>query len=333
MASCSRLRMIVLPLAALGTLMFGPAWAEKTPTARLPIPEAPPRRPEAPPYTLTVSVREWISQGRSAHNISAPSGSPNVISELTWRGLNSTITQVRADAVFKRFVADLCVGYGALGSGTLLDQDWEGDNRTNKTAETLSSVTDGSVLTVSVDGGWRMFHWTSYDNPLPGGIDLLVGYQYWRERYVGSGLHNLLTDAVMFTGVTAITQTNTWQSFRLGTRAIIPLHARMAIKGSAFYIPVSRYENEDIHHLRTDLRQNPSFLTTATGGNGIQLEGSVLIRVWERLMIEAGYAYWDIRSGSGSVQALLSNGLVVVEPHNDEHTRRQGVFFGINWTF
>lgn len=150
---------------------------------------------------------------------------------------------------------------------------------------------------------------------------------------MGNGLQDLLTGSTVFTGVTAITQTNTWHSFRLGARAIIPLHARVAIKGSAFYIPVSRYENEDVHHLRTDLGQNPSFLTTATGGNGVQLEGSVLIRVWERLMIEAGYAYWDIRSGNGSLQAFLSDGQVAVEPHNDEHTRRQGVFFGITWTF
>lgn len=168
---------VALSLVLLGTFTPGASGAEETPLLQAPTP-----RPEAPPYTLTVGVREWITQGRSAHNIGAPGGSPNVLSELTWRGLNSTITQVSAEAVFKRLVADLRVGYGTLGSGTLLDQDWEGDNRTNKTAETLSSVSDGSVITVSVDGGWRAFQWTYQDNPLHGGIDLLIGYQYWRER-------------------------------------------------------------------------------------------------------------------------------------------------------
>jgi hypothetical protein len=123
----------------------------------------------------------------------------------------------------------------------------------------------------------------------------------------------------------------------LGSRIIVPIFSRVAIKGSAFYIPVTYYRNEDIHHLRTSgpnaLRQDPSFLTTATGGSGVQLEGSLAIRVWRQLNIEAGYAYWDIRSASGSVQAYPASGGVVLETHNVDNTRRQGVFFAVNWIF
>jgi hypothetical protein len=100
---------------------------------------------------------------------------------------------------------------------------------------------------------------------------------------------------------------------------------------------VTYYRDEDIHHLRTSgssaLRQDPSFLTTATGGNGVQLEASLVVRIWRALTVEAGYTYWDIRSGSGSVQAYPASGGVVVEPHNVDNTRRQGVFFGANWIF
>jgi len=74
-------------------------------------------------------------------------------------------------------------------------------------------------------------------------------------------------------------------------------------------------------------------LTTATGGNGVQLEASLVVRIWRALTVEAGYTYWDIRSGSGSVQAYPASGGVVVEPHNVDNTRRQGVFFGANWIF
>lgn len=290
-------------------------------------------RKETRAYSFTVGIREWFSQGHSAHNIGS-FGGPNVSSELTWSGLNVPITQFTGDlVVHNRFVADLMIGYGSRAGGTLLDQDWLGNNRTNKFSETLSDVTSDSVFTVSFDAGLRVFGWEVRENPVLGGIDLLVGYQYWRERYEASGIQNLLTGTTSFTGVTAITQTNTWNSIRIGTRATVPVLSRLAFKGSVFYIPYSSYQNEDIHHLRTDLRQDPSFLTKATGGNGVQLEGSVLVRVWRRLTFEVGYAYWDIQSGSGTLQAFLANGTVGFAEHNEEHTRRQGVFFGANWTF
>jgi hypothetical protein len=301
-----------------------------------PTEHVPPARDDTPPYTLIVGARAWISQGRSAHNIGSPSGHPNVLSELTWRGMNSVITQVEGDLTLKRFVMTGSVGYGAIGNGTLLDQDWNGDNRTQKTSETLSRASNGSVWIVSLTPGFRAFQWRVGDNPIPGGIDVLLGYQFWREQYIAYGAQNLLGPGQL-PDVKALTQTNTWQSLRLGSRVTVPVLAWAAIKGSAFYIPVTYYRDEDIHHLRTSgssaLRQDPSFLTTATGGNGVQLEASLVVRIWRALTVEAGYTYWDIRSGSGSVQAYPASGGVVVEPHNVDNTRRQGVFFGANWIF
>lgn len=310
-----------------------PAAIEARPTTTE---QQPAVREENRPYTLTVGVREWISQGRSAHNIGAPDGHPNVLSELTWRGMNSVITEVNADLVVQRLVMTGSIGYGTIGGGTLRDQDWDGDNRTQKTFETLSRSNDGSVLVISVTPGVRAFQWTAEDNPVLGGLDILLGYQYWREQYVGFGAVNQLGPG-QAPDVKSITQTNTWQSLRFGTRIIVPFLSRIALKGSAFYIPVSSYRNEDVHHLRTSgpnaLRQDPSFVTTASGGNGVQLEGSLSVRVWQQLTLEAGYAYWDIRSGSGIVEAYPASGGVVREPHNVDNTRRQGVFFGVNWIF
>lgn len=290
--------------------------------------------PATPEYVLTIGVREWITQGRSAHNIGAAFGPPNVTSELKWRGLNVPITQLNADLLVRdRFVAEAIVGYGSRGHGTLRDEDYTGDNRTQKFSDTLSQIDGGSVLTVSLTTGVRVVNWNATDNPIPGGIDLLVGYQYWSEQYEATGVQDLLAGGSRFTGVPAITQTNTWNSIRFGTRASVPLLSRFALKGSVYYIPFTAYRNEDVHHLRTDLRKDPSFLTEATGGSGVQLEGSVVVRVWQRLTVEAGYAYWDIRSGSGTVQAFNSNGTIGIAEHNEEHTRRQGVFFGVNWIF
>jgi outer membrane protease len=289
-------------------------------------------------YTLTVGVREWLSQGRSAHNI-GDSGA-NIRSELTWRGLTSPITEINADLVVQRFLMNLSIGYGTIGSGTLLDQDWNGNNRTQKTSETISQSDNGSVLIISLTPGLRVVQWTAPDNPVLGGVDALLGYQYWREKYAAYGIQDIFRDPSVFpvnrdtpASVNALTQTNQWHSLRLGARATMPAFSFLAFKANAFYIPVNYYRQEDIHHLRTDLQQNPSFLSTASGGNGVQVEGSVVVRVWRQLTAEAGYRYWDIKSGQGTVTQYNIDGTITQGQHNVDNTRRQGVFFGINWIF
>jgi hypothetical protein len=321
-------------LACLLLIVF---WA--FPIGSSPAEDQPPMVEDKRPYTLTVGVREWLSHGQSAHNLGAPSGGhPNVLSELTWRGMNSSITELNANLIAQRLLLNMSVGYGTIGSGTLLDQDWNGDNRTQKYSETLSKSDNGSVLIFSVTPGIRAFQWTVKDNPILGGFDFLLGYQYWRETYAAYGIQDIFPGGRDTpSSVNVLTQTNTWQSFRFGTRVVVPVLSQFLLKGSAFYIPVTYYRSEDFHHLRTSglnpLRQDPSFLTTASGGSGVQLEGSLAVRVWHQLTIEAGYAYWDIRSGSGTVQAYPASGGVIQELHNVNNTRRQGVFFGMNWIF
>ena len=287
-------------------------------------------------YTLILGSRAWISQGRSAHNIAGPGGVPNVTSELTYTGVNSRIAQGSIDLVVRqipyvgRLVASVNGGYGPLGSGTLRDQDWLGNNRTLPLSDTTSSVTDGHVAHASLDVGWRPLEWRWMNNPLPGGFDLLVGYQFWQEEYSATGV---IANGVQINNLPAITQTNTWNSLRVGSRAFIPVHSYVSLRGSAFLIPWTHYQSDDVHHQRPSLAQDPSFRTIATGGLGVQLEGSLLLRLWRGLSAEAGYAYWDIKSGSGTTDAFFSNGTGASVPFNQENTRRQGVFFGLNYVF
>jgi hypothetical protein len=249
--------------------------------------------------------------------------------------MNSPITEFYADLVAHRFLFDMAFGYGPIGSGgTLRDQDWNGNNRTQKFSETLSQSNNGSVVILSVTPGIRALHWTTQDNPVLGGVDFLLGYQYWQEKYAAYGIQDILPGGRDTTAnINVLTQTNHWHSLRLGARATIPLLSFLSFKASAFYIPVNYYRQDDVHHLRTDLQQNPSFLTTASGGNGVQLEGSVAVRVWRQLTAEAGYRYWDIKSGQGGVTQNNADGTVSVGQLNVDNTRRQGVFFAINWIF
>jgi hypothetical protein len=305
--------------------------------------------PDTP--SLTLGARVWFSQGKSAWNF-AVIGGPNVASELTWQGQNAKIYELKADLVVRRFVSNVTLGWGGVDQGTLRDQDFENDYRQGIFSDTLSSPTDGYVVYGSWDIGPRLIQWTY--KGLPGAVDVLAGFQYWREKYTARGFNVLLcrtsgsSDCTNFpTGssspANAITETTNWTVIRLGPRVSIPIMPRLTVVGQAFYVPWTQYRLEDIHHLRSDLSQNPSFVNKASGGQGIQLEGSLQLVVWKSLKIEAGYKYWDLRSGGGdnSVftpciiqgQGGFSNCIDYNGHVNEANARRQGIFFGAGWTF
>lgn len=305
---------------------------------------------------ITVGTRVWLTQGKFGFNFGG--GSPDVLSELLWQGQNAKIYEVKADLVVRRFVSTVTLGWGHIGKGTLDDYDFAASNRTCVPAVnpisglcswSNSGQTDGYVLHGSVDIGPRVLQWNYKDQA--GGVDLLFGYQFWREKYTARGMsdiHCRLADGTDCTSpgtaANAITETITWQSLRLGPRVTVPLPARFAVVGQVLYIPWNKFENEDIHHLREQaISQSPSFIQKAAGGNGIQVEGALQYRPWKSLLLEAGYRYWDIRSGSGDSSVvrpctIFGQGGIrdCVWPNgqlNDAKARRQGIFFGAGWTF
>jgi len=303
---------------------------------------------------ITVGARVWLTQGKFGYNFGG--GNPNVVSELLWKGQDAKIYEVKADLVVRRFVSTVTLGWGHIGKGTLDDYDFAASNRTCVPAvdpvnglcsQTNSGQTEGYVLHGSVDVGPRVVQWKYNDQA--GAVDLLFGYQFWREKYTARGFtYNHCKTA---TGVdcqspgsaaNAITETITWQSFRLGPRVTVPLPVRFAVVGQVLYIPWNKFENEDIHHLRTDISQSPSFIDKASGGNGIQVEGALQYRPWKSLLLEAGYKYWDIHSGGGDASVVVpctisgqagQNCVFPTGQLNDAKARRQGIFFGAGWTF
>ncbi|MEW6542771.1 MAG: hypothetical protein AB1411_04075 [Nitrospirota bacterium] len=301
------------------------------------------------PSTFTLGGRIWLSQGKLAYNIQGSGGQPNVLSELIFQGQNIPIYELAADLAIQRFVANLSLGYGAISSkGTLQDLDWTNNNRTctgspipgTVCSNTLSPSTDGQVWYVSLDVGPRLLRWKYADQV--GAADLLLGFQYWTEKYSAKGIVDISGGGARDqpTTVTALTETVQWISLRLGPKVAVPLFSqaelpvltKVQLVGSLFYVPYTYYRNDDNHNLRTDLKHDPSFIDIATG-EGIQMEGAARLTLWQSLTFEAGYRYWDMKTTGGTSTAFGSNGTVSVTNLNQANARRQGVFFSLLWTF
>lgn len=292
-------------------------------------------------FSLVIGHRTWFSKGNFDYNIGGPDGVPKKISELTWDDVDSTVFEFTADALFyKKFILTVDGGFGAISDGTLRDEDFFPIFTEDiLISESISTADDDDMWFVSADLGYRIGTYPTGVGKRTGSIDLLIGYQHWRETYIATkGVQT--QDPFGFVGFLGpfpdqgkgITEEVTWDSLRVGFRTKAEILPKLSAKLRTMFIPWTHYELEDIHHFRTDLRQDPSFKDTADGGFGVQLDFALSYNVWRGLSLEAGYQYWDISSGEGTTttRALTGNFRGRL---NEANITRHGAIVGILYRF
>jgi len=265
-------------------------------------------------FSATVGVREWFTTGYNEWNFSG--AGINVLSDLRWRGVDAFVTELYGELFWWRIGLLGSIGLADIEKGVLIDDDFALSNRRGRFSHTRSSVDDGDLVRVTVDFAGRLFTWdkpllvgTASPEAAKGYLDALIGYQFWEEEYVAFGATGILdltpfgipivTDNVASRNLKVLTHEYRWHTLRLGLRTSIPLVGALSLKSHVIGSPYVDYRLEDVHHLRTDLRQDPSFSSESTDGWGIELDAALSYLVWKGLAVEAGYRYSRIDSGEG----------------------------------
>ncbi len=141
-----------------------------------------------------------------------------------------------------------------------------------------------------------------------------------------------LLSAAIPSSTKVITHDYTWHSLRVGARAEVPIVVGLSMRAKAILLPYNHTDLQDTHHLRTDLRQNPSFSSDATGGFGVQLDAGLSYRVWKGLSIEGGYQFWRIDSGEGDKFTHALTG-TTKDKLNEIIIERGGPYLGLRYRF
>jgi hypothetical protein len=298
--------------------------------------EAPPRRseaasvPDARFLEVLLGYRTWISFGQSTISMAGSGGFPNIISELKWRRLFNPIQEVNAETIWGgRFIARFDVSAGTAGGGSFRDLDYDDNDRTSLASDTTHPANDNSIFYFNLDFGYRVWDLKSVSGRFTG--DVLLGYEYWQEKYIASNGQELFPDPGPFPPGRVVSNNFKWNSFRIGGRTEIEL-ARWTLGAKLMFVPVSNFRDDDIHYLRTDLLQDPSFIDQATGGFGVMLDATVSYRIWKSLSVEAGYRLWYNQAGMGLDYARTPQG-DVVSPLHQVQTVRQGLLLGVYCRF
>jgi len=303
---------------------------------------------------VALTMGSWLTEGRtrwSFSNQSALFGNPT--SELDYKDVGTTVTELGGKVTFAtrpfQYFARGQVGYGAVGGGRLVDDDYVSAAGAAAFGTSHSGAHRFSRTQSHLDGShiWYVHADLGLQREVQNGRGLLgafVGYQHREEHLNAVGVTQVECTALVpspiqcspagiVTNVNRLALTNTavWDSVRSGVEAAAQLGDRISLDGRAMFL-LSRLNNKDIHHLRSDLKQDPSVIITGTG-IGFTGEANASLVVSKQLSFDVGYRYWWQRVSDGDVVVRGTTGDSQPLPLTDFRSIRQGVTVGLRSTF
>jgi hypothetical protein len=286
---------------------------------------------------FTGGISGWLlSQGQTKWS--------HDFSELTYKDDSTNIVELSGQATLsKRWFARGSFGYGIMGNGTLVDDDFSSANGPLE-SRTTSNITGNNLWYVNGDFGAKLFQLPNHR----GTIGFFTGIQYWREQHEASGVVQNLCNPVTLPCNPAnngqdlapgqkplpIRRHGFW---RLGVEGDYRVTRRFSLEGKFAFKPITSLNNDDIHHLRQPpgplaLQQDPSFNMTGTGiGADVDVGGSYLVT--PRFSINLGYRFWWNRIIDGDVTAYPVGAAASTFNLNEFQTYRHGITLGLQYTF
>jgi hypothetical protein len=146
-------------------------------------------------------------------------------------------------------------------------------------------------------------------------LSVLVGYRRWEERYVAQGVVQLECTApnrLCFPEGTrlaadrdVIENEASWDAVWLGVDGDRQLSRRVTL-GGRLGLGRGEIENDDVHLLRGDLAQDPSFLSLGDG-EAFELEARVGVHLGSVVDLRFGYRFWKLEA-DGETAVFGRNG-------------------------
>ncbi len=302
----------------------------------------------------TIGLKVWDSRGETTWSHNASPSDPtlgNPTSRLSYRDIDSTLAEITGHVELpQRFYLELAYGSGNIDEGSLVDEDFlsafgaqffgTSQSGEHLFSQTVSNVNDTDVHYYSLKLGRSVFG----DPRKRGGVGLFGQLQLWSEQTRAVGIRqtvctspNVLCAPAGFAGfadTTVIKNDVDWRSLFLGVDGYYRITEKLAISGTLAYSPLTEVENEDIHFLRTDLAQNPSFKLDGSGDT-INAEVTLSYHFTPNFAGHAGLRYWKARveNETAGWSVFPAEGIRQFADLNELESERKGVTVGVSYTF
>ena len=297
------------------------------------------------PPKFDLAIGTWISTGNThwAHNASSIAGLGNPSSKLTYKDVGTNVVEVTGKVwMTPKWFGRLNVGFAGIGGGRLTDDDFGSTGGQRLFSRTNSDLSGDNMWYLNADSGFRVAEYPNHR----GWLELFGGYQFWHTKYEATGLTQVACDpsaipglppcappgASGFSGQTVITNTTNWHSIRVGASTEYRLTRRLSVLGTLAFIPASVLDNKDVHHLRGDLSQDPSFSMVGYGV-GADVDVGARFMITTNLAANLGYRMYYNRVLSGHLTSHPAVGSTESFPLTQFESLRHGFTANLSLTF
>ena len=273
--------------------------------------------PLASDSQLDVGARYWFSSGKSESNLYDNVNQSQHNSTLIYKSLLAHSGEAfgRFEHISGTFVKGY-LGAGLIPGGKLNDEDYP--PLSTPYSNTEHDQRNGSLFYGNLDLGYTFFKRPNAK------VGAFVGYHYFKDRLHAYGCTQVAPggDACPSTQSSpalGLSETEQWQSVRVGLSGEIMLTDRLTLSGEAAYLPYVLFNGADNHWFRPNI--NPLPQIAYQKNYGVQLEAILSYLLTDRFSVGIGGRYWFMQA-QGHTQ--FPDGV----PASPEHytTQRYGVF-------
>lgn len=288
---------------------------------------------------MQLGLNSWLfTQGETTWSHNASGLDPqlgNPTSKLTYKDNNTQIMELAARVnITRRWFLQGDFGFSVdFDKGTLIDDDYLAGQYLF--SQTSSSITGTGTWYVNGNIGYRAVEFPNSR----GYLDVFGGFQYWKTTYEATGFERIVCDSNVISctppssTALAITNTTHWITpVHVGIDTDYHLTRRFIVGLKASFSPISIVYNEDVHHLRSELQQNPSFSMWGVGV-GASAEPNVKIMLTRYLALTGGYRIWWNRTYTGTWTIHPVGFPSESAPLTEFQTMRHGVTLGLSYVF
>lgn len=257
---------------------------------------------KAPPmlasrWAFEMGGRYWYSSGRFQKDLpSGPNSSLSLISRLTYDDMKASSGEMfaRLDTPWNVFLKGYA-GLGRISGGHMNDEDWGLFTAAPATAysNTLSNLSSTNINYATIDAGFDFLHGPGYK------VGAFVGYNHVSEQYAATDCNQIASPtsgicSPAITNTAVITETDKWNSMRVGLATVAWLTPQVRLTGDIAYLPYVKFTGVDNHWLRALV------IDESGTGKGVQMEAIVSYYVTPQFSLGVGGRYWAMWTTSGS---------------------------------
>jgi hypothetical protein len=263
-------------------------------------------------------------------NIAAPSGRPNVLSELQWNNVRSVTVTGGTEITFDNWLAEGKLSYGQIVSGDNQDSDYLLDNRRGEFSRSNNASDDGMAIDLSAGLGYNLklagdkkrFYWQ---------VTPKVGYAFHTQQFNMTRGFQIIPAAGAFGGLDS-TYESAWYGPWGGLSTQIGFDRRFSLEAGAAYHWID-YEGTGHWNLREDFQQPKSFTHQAEGGG---ITASMVARYFLTpewiLRFTAEFQYW-LANNDGVDKTFFADGFVGETRFNEVKWKSYGFNLGFEYLF